>query len=225
VSRVILFAFTSAFNPTLLAVSTVMLLLPNPKRLMFGYLLGALMTSITLGCVIVFSLNDSSTTSTTQHSLSPAADVALGALALILAGVLQRGGEDRPRKREKKPKADKGPPRWQRALSRGSARTAFLVGAVLTLPGASYLAGLHSIHELHYSDAATVALIVGFNLIMLMLLEIPLLCFVVAPDWTPRAIERTKSAIAHHWRRYATIGLTGIGAALVLKGVLGFVIG
>jgi hypothetical protein len=43
-------------NPTLVAASTLMMLLPNPKRLMLGYLLGALMTSITLGLVIVFSL-------------------------------------------------------------------------------------------------------------------------------------------------------------------------
>lgn len=46
------------FNPTLLAAVTMMLLLPNPKRLMPGYLLGAYTTSITLGLVIVFSLKD-----------------------------------------------------------------------------------------------------------------------------------------------------------------------
>src|SRR5580704_17894150 len=42
----------------------------------------------------------------------------------------------------KGPKEDKGPPRWQQALSKGSARTTFVVGALLTLPGGSYLAGL-----------------------------------------------------------------------------------
>ena len=29
-------------------------------------------------------------------------------------------------------------------------------------------------------------MIVGFNLIMLMLLELPLLAYTFAPDWTPR---------------------------------------
>ena len=41
------FALSAAFNPTLLAALMVMLLSANAKRLMFGYLLGALMTSIT----------------------------------------------------------------------------------------------------------------------------------------------------------------------------------
>ena len=45
------------FNPTLLAAVTVMMLLPNPKKLMLGYLLGAYLTSITLGMLIVFSLH------------------------------------------------------------------------------------------------------------------------------------------------------------------------
>jgi hypothetical protein len=39
-SRVFLFALTAALNPTLLAATTVMLLLSNPRRLLLGYLLG-----------------------------------------------------------------------------------------------------------------------------------------------------------------------------------------
>ena len=42
--QVILLSFTSAFNPTLIAVTTLMLLLPNPKRLMLGYYCGAMLT-------------------------------------------------------------------------------------------------------------------------------------------------------------------------------------
>ena len=71
--NVFLLALTAALNPTLVAASTVMMILPNPRRLMLGYLLGALLTSITLGLIIVFSLNDSSAVSTTQNTVSPAA--------------------------------------------------------------------------------------------------------------------------------------------------------
>ena len=48
-SRVFLFALTAALNPTLLAATTVMLLLARPRRLLLGYLLGAYTTSITVG--------------------------------------------------------------------------------------------------------------------------------------------------------------------------------
>jgi Sap, sulfolipid-1-addressing protein len=140
--EVVLLSFTSAFNPTLIAVTTLMLLLPNPKRLMLGYWLGALLTSITLGLVIVFTLESSSVVSTTKHTLSPLADIVLGGLTLIIAAVLATGRDERYRKRRAKIKEGKPPPRWQRELRRGTARTTFVIGALLTLPGASYLAGL-----------------------------------------------------------------------------------
>jgi hypothetical protein len=228
VGTVILLSLTASLNPTLLACSTVMLLLPRPSRLMFGYLCGALLTSLTLGLVIVFSFSSSSTAQTTQHTLNPAVDIAIGALLLTLAIVLYTGRDDRfqQRRREKKAaKADKEPPRWQRELSKGSPRITFIIGALLTLPGASYLAGLHSIHELHYSTTATVLLVVGFNLVMLWLLEVPLVSFLVAPDWTPKAIERSKLWVGRHARTFAVRGLGAIGVLLLIKGIAGIIVG
>ena len=135
-SQVILLSLTASLNPTLVAATTVMLLLDKPARLMLGYLLGAYMTSITLGLVIVFSLSNSSATNTTQNSLSPAVDIALGAIALAVSFVLHTGRHERIRERRRARKAaqpDKDPPRWQRELSKGSPRTTFVVGALLTL--------------------------------------------------------------------------------------------
>jgi hypothetical protein len=222
--EVVLLSLTASFNPTLVAATTVMLLLDKPSRLMAGYLLGAYMTSITLGLVIVFSLSNSSTTNTTQNTISPAVDIALGLLLLALAWVLWSGRGERVRERRRERKAekpDKGPPRWQRELSKGSPRTTFVVGAVLTLPGASYLAGLDQIHKLHYSTAVTVLLVIGFNLVMLWLLEVPLASFVVAPDWTPRAIERAKLWVSRHAHVFAVRGFAAIGLLLVIKGIVG----
>ena len=88
VGQVILLSLTASLNPTLLAATTVMLLLERPAKLMLGYLVGAMMTSITLGLVIVFSLSDSSATNTTQNTLSPAVDIALGGIALVGAFVV-----------------------------------------------------------------------------------------------------------------------------------------
>src|SRR5947209_7660860 len=86
VGEVVLLSLTASLNPTLLATTTLMLLLPKPSRLMLGYLLGATLTSVTLGLVIVFSLSgSSSTTNTTQSTLSPAVAIALGALAVSFA--------------------------------------------------------------------------------------------------------------------------------------------
>lgn len=222
--EVILLSLTASLNPTLVAATTLMLLLDRPVRLMGGYLLGAYMTSITLGLIIVFSLTNSGTSNTTENTISPAVDIGLGAIALAVAFVLSTRRDEgfRERRQERKAaKPDKGPPRWQREMSKGSARATFVVGALLTLPGASYLAGLDQIHKLHYSTAVTVLLVIGFNLVMLWLLEVPLVAFLIAPEKTPRAIERTKAWVSRHARVVAIRGSAAIGVRLVIKGVIG----
>ena len=130
--QVILLSLAASLNPTLVGATTVMLLLPDPAKLMLGYLLGALTTSITLGLVIVFALPNSSATTTTESTLSPTADIALGGLALLGAWSLRSGRHERraeQRRAHKQAKPDKGPPKWQRVLSKGSPKTTFIVGA------------------------------------------------------------------------------------------------
>jgi Sap, sulfolipid-1-addressing protein len=226
VGTVILLSLTASLNPTLVAATTVMLLLDKPAKLMGGYLLGAYITSIALGLVIVFSLSSSSVTSTTKHTLSPAVDIGLGAVALAVAFVLYTGRAERLRERRRARKESKGPrqpARWQRELSKGSARTTFLIGALLTLPGASYLAGLDAIHKQKFSTAVTVLVVVGFNVVMLWLLEVPFASYIVAPSWTPRAVERAKLWISRHAHMFAVRGATALGALLVIKGIIGLI--
>jgi hypothetical protein len=52
----------------------------------------------------------------------------------------------------------------------------------------------------------TVLLVVGFNLVMLWLLEVPLASFVVAPDWRPRTIERATLWVDRHAHLFAAVG-------------------
>ena len=225
-SQVILLSLTASLNPTLVAATTVMLLLDKPVRLLGGYLLGAYLTSITLGLVIVFSLSNSSASNTTENTISPGVDIALGAILLAVAFVLHTGRQEpymERRKARKADKPDKGPPRWQRELSKWSPRVTFVVGALLTLPGASYLAGLDQIHKLHYSTTVTVLLVIGFNLVMMWLLEVPLACFLIAPKWTPGAVERAKAWVSRHLHVFLVRGFATIGALLVIKGIVGLV--
>ena len=221
--QVFLLALVAALNPTLVGASSVMLMLQNPKRLMLGYLCGALMTSITLGLVIVFSLEGSGLVSTTETTVDPALNLAVGAIMLITAFVFGTGRSARlaeRRRARKGPKEDKSPPRWQRALNKGSARDTFIVGALLTLPGGAYLTGLSQIDQQNLSTTATVLSVLAFNLIMLILLELPLLGFVIAPDWTPVAVDRAKAYVGRNGRKAATTALAVLGAALIIKGII-----
>ena len=223
---VFLLALLASLNPTLVAATTLMLLLDRPKALMLGYLLGAYITSITLGLIIVFSLTDSGAANTTEDTVNPAVDIGLGVIFLAVSFVLATGRHERIRERRAAKKAAKGdtePPRWQRELSKGSPRTTFVIGAMLTLPGASYLAGLSNIHKLDYGVPQTVLLVVAFNAVMMWLLEVPLACYFIAPDWTPGAVDRAKAWVSRHAHKTAVRGFGIIGALLVIKGVVGLV--
>jgi hypothetical protein len=224
VGHVILLALTASLNPTLLAATTMMLLLDHPSRLMAGYLAGAFLMSVTVGLVIVFTLNKSSVTKSVQHTVNPLVDIAFGLIAFAIALVIRSGWLDRrlaSRKARKASKPTKAPPKWQRALTKGSPRVSFLIGAALTLPGASTLVGLYAIHNLHETNAVTVLVVIGFNVVMLWLLELPLISYAVAPDWTPHAVGSAKLTIARHAHAFAVRGLELISLLLILKGVVG----
>jgi hypothetical protein len=91
---VFLLSLVVMFNPTLLAAVTVMLLLPKPKRLMLGYLLGAYTTSIAAGVLILFSLHGSGAESTSKRTIGPQ-DIVVGLLVVAIAWVLRPGETDR----------------------------------------------------------------------------------------------------------------------------------
>lgn len=227
---IFLLSLLSMLNPTLLAAVTVMLLLPNPKWLMFGYLLGAYMTSITLGLLIVFSLHGSSAADTAEHTISPLEDIVVGLIALVLAFVLATG-RDQPlqeRRRERKDaklkaKGEAGRPTESlalRMLGRGSPRVTFAVGVILTFPGVSYLAALNHIVKLNPGTVPTVLLVVGFCLMQQILLELPLLGYAFEPEWTQDAVVRFRAWLGRSGRRAGVIGAGAIGAILVGRGLI-----
>src|SRR6516162_7390250 len=212
---IFLLSLAAMANPTLIAAVTVMLLLPEPKRLMLGYLLGAYLTAITIGLVIVFTLSGSSTTGG-EPSVGPVEDIVIGLLALALAFVL-RTGRDRPfeeRRRAKKEakleaKREAGKPTESlplRLLGKGNPWVTFLVGAALSFPGVSYLAALTRMHKLNAGDFATV-----------LLLEVPLLGYVFAPDRTQHMVNGFKGWIGRKGRTAVVIGATVIGVWLLIR--------
>jgi hypothetical protein len=216
-------------NPSLVAATTVMLLLPNPKWLMLGYLLGAYTTAIGVGLAIVFSLQGSAFASTAKRTISPAEDLVVGAILLLVALVLatERDApvrERRQRRREAKARAERAKEPWpERMLGSGSVGIAFVVGLLLSFPGVSYLTALARIAKVNPGTAPTVLLVVGFCLIQLAPLEVPLLGYAFAPERTPRAVASFRSWLRLRGRRVAVIVAAALGALLILRGVLALV--
>jgi hypothetical protein len=224
-ASIFLLSLLAMFTPTLLAAVTVLMLLPNPKKLMLGYLLGAYTTSISLGLLIVFSLNGSSSVSTAKHTLGPGEDIVVGLIALLVAFVLGTGRDARlqeRRRRRKEAKTEEGKESWpERMLGRGSARVTFAVGVVLTFPGVSYLTALDRMAKLDASTVETALLVIGFCLMQQLLIELPLLGYAFAPERTQDAVTRFRAWLGRSGRGAATVGAAVIGALLLLRGLIG----
>jgi hypothetical protein len=223
VGQVFVFALTAALNPTLLTAVTVMLTLEKPERLLLGYLAGAAVTSVTCGLLLVFALPGSSTSSTAKHGVNPVLNIVLGALVLVII-FLVATGRDRRRQawseRKREQAKDKPPPRWRRQLSKGSARDTVVVGALLSFPGASYIAGMDLLHKQHLSTAVTVLVVLAFNLIMLALLELPLLGYATKPEWTAATVDRFSIWLTRRGGRVGLVVGAGLGVILIARGII-----
>jgi hypothetical protein len=227
---VFLLSLVAMFNPTLLAAVTVMLLMPNPKRLMAGYLLGAYTTSITAGLLIVHSLHGTGTESAAKRPGNPIEDLVLALLCLAIAWILQTGRDRgfqarRQAKKEAKQRArlEAGKPTESlplRLLGRGDPKLTFVVGALLSFPGVAYLDALDHIHKLNPGTAATVALIVFFCLMQQLLLELPLTGYVFAPERTQQAVTNFRGWMERSGRGAAMIGALVIGLLLLTRGIV-----
>ena len=221
--EIVLFSFLAALYPTLVAATAVMLLLPRAEDLMAGFWLGAMMTSVACGLVIVFALHGSSAVKTTRHTVSPAVDLAIAGLLAAAAVVLARGGHPRAREShsEHPPAKPKPPPKWQQKLRDGNPWHAFVVGILLSFPGVWYLAALDRLIKLHYATLVEILVVLGFCLVQLTLIEVPMLAFKLWPRETPTAIDRAKAWGSRHGRQYGVRGLAIIAGPLVVRGVIG----
>jgi Sap, sulfolipid-1-addressing protein len=222
-------ALDAALYPTLLAAVVILLAQAHPRRLLAAYLAGGLLISITLGLVIVFALKDSHIVENQQSGPSWAADLAVGGLALLAAVAISVRADQRWRERRKRRKQAAGkykPPDpshepWtQRILARGSVPIVFVSALAINLPGAAYLIALKDIAAGGYSSAEQVLLIIGFNLIMFSLAEIPLIGLLVAPDRTDAMVKRMNAWLTGHGRVIAIVLCVLLGAFLVTRGII-----
>jgi hypothetical protein len=218
------FAFTAALNPTLVAVTTLLLTLPSPKRLLAGYLVGGLAISFTCGLLIVFALSATNgAANQSKHYLSPIVDIIFGVLILLEVARVARHrnrvwhaySERRHQKQQGKP-----PARWRRALANATPRKTFIFGILLTLPGASFVAGMDELSKQDLGDAAKVGVVLVFVLIQLLIIEVPLVGYFISPDGTDAAIRRFRDFLGRDGNRILLIGGTVVGLLVLARGIV-----
>lgn len=220
--HVLLLALAAALYPTLLAGVIVILSRPRPVRALVGFLAGGMTVSIAAGLAIVRSLESSGAVGS-GNATRPVLDLVAGTLSLAIAWAVWRGHASRLAawRRARRPPRENPRASWtDRALGRGSVGIAFAVGVILNLPGVWYLAALADIAHADASLPAELLAIVLFNVIMFLLVEIPLVFYLVDEQRARSLVDSGSSWIRSHSQQVGMVVACVVGTWLVVKGTL-----
>ena len=215
-------ALAAAVYPTLLAGVIVLLARDRPAPFLAAFLAGGVLVSFAAGLLIVFAL-DGAVSTKSQKSVSPAIDLILGVLSLVLAGVLVKRARDRRDTPVEKAKKQNGESWTQRKLGGGTPWVAFGAGLVLNLPGIWYLDALKDIAEANDGTATKILWVLLFILIMFALAELPLLGYLINPDRTRLRVQRFQVWMSEHAGEVEIGAAAIVGTYLTVKGIAGIV--
>ena len=223
--QIVLLAFAAAVFPTLIACVAVMISRPEPRGLLLAFYLGGLISSLTSGVVVLAYFSDGNAVlGSTSSTPSPGTSIVAGLVSLLLAwlmasrrghGLLDRWRSRHPRRHEKK----QGPSWAERHLNRANARVAFVVGAAINLPGPFYLLALGDMATGNYSTAEQLGLIVLFNAIMFLLVEVPLIGYLVRPEATAEQVASFATWLNANGLRIMGWLVGAVGLGLIVQGL------
>jgi drug/metabolite transporter (DMT)-like permease len=214
-------AFLAGLNPKLLALDLLLVENRRPRAMFLWLLVGGLTVGVTIGLldVLVFHVDAVNN----QNSVSAGVDLALG-LFLLAGGALVATGRLHGRRKAPVP-AGGGQPEnkesWtQRLLAEPRLALAILVGAVIGVPGASYLTALHDLVAGKYSTATQVIAVFVFVLISFLLIIIPFAFLELRPEATKARLKRSQAWLGSHAKQFIAAVALLLGAYLTISALV-----
>jgi hypothetical protein len=220
-------AFTAALNPKLLAIDLLLIENRRPRAMFLCVLLGGMTVGLTIGLLDVLTVHADAITS--QGKVSAGVDLALGLLLLALGALLATGRLHRrqrtpvpagtaPLQTPQTPQKKDG---WaQRLLAEPRLGLAMLVGALIGLPGASYIAALHNLVAGKYSTATKVVAVVVFVIIDFLLIIIPFAFLELRPEATKAFLKRAQDWLKGHVLQFMVVIALALGAYLTISALV-----
>lgn len=211
--EILVLAVAASFWPTLILIVVLALRLERPVGVLVWFLAAGLLTTVSIGIAIVFALQDSSFVSGSHPPANPALELTAGLLSFLAAYAVLRA-------RRKPSQAATQPSKLERTIGRGGP-VVFAAGVLLNVvPGAAPLVALKDIAQLDAGDAAKVAAIVVFYLIMFAFIEVPIVAFRFAPERTAAEMNRVNAWVGRNGRSVAASVLAAIGLYLTVRGLV-----
>ena len=215
-------AIAVSLEPFRLGMTILMINRPRPLLQLLAFLAGGFAMGITVGVIVLFVLRPALGFA---HFTLPRVQIVVGAVLLVNAALVATGiiGRKRVDEPEGPPARSSGPiaTLTRKVLDGRSLWTAGVAGLGIALPSVDYLAALALIVASGTTAAKQFGALLLYNVVAFGLVEIPLLCYLIAPDRTRSTLARLHTWMRARGRREVATLLAVVGCVLVVAGVAG----
>jgi hypothetical protein len=207
-----------SLEPFRVGMTILMINRPQPLLHLLAFLCGGFAMGLSVGVLVLFVLRPALGSA---HFTLPRVQIVVGAIvlanaALVASGWLKRRHGDGVVKRVEPAAA-----RIRHLVESRSLWAAGIAGLGIALPSVDYLAALALIVASGATAAMQFGALVLFNVVAFALVELPLVCYAVAPDRTRTALARLHEWLRSRGRREIAALLAIVGGVLVAVGVAG----
>jgi hypothetical protein len=204
-------ALISSLYPLGLAAILLLTQANRPRPRVGVFLAGALVCTLAVGFVVVFVLHDAGVGQSDQGSDQYWLRLVSGVAFMVAAVVLSR----------RLPKPHSGPSRVSRAANEGGLFAIFVVGIGLYLPSPTYLAALEEVGSTKMSPAVAAGWVLIVVALVLITVEVPVLLFLLVPDWTVPKLEAVNAWLDRHGHTLLVWVVAALGLWLFIDGLVG----
>lgn len=227
-STLLLMAIAVSLEPVRLGLAVVMLNRPRPILQLLVFLCGGFAMGLAVGAVVLTALD--ATPLAADQLTVPRAQIVIGILAIGCAAVLAASSRLRRSTTGAEPEPAGEPAtgrgrfaaRTREMMAGGSLWVAGVSGLGIALPSVDYLAALALIHASGFTPAGQFGALVAFNAVAFILVEIPLLSYVFAPQATTQRLAALHSWVRSRTRMQVAGLLAAIGLLLIGLGLTGW---
>jgi Sap, sulfolipid-1-addressing protein len=210
-------ALLAALSPTALLVAAVYLGSARPRLTSLFYLAGAVAMSLVMGVVILVALRTSGLNHPNQHAPRYGLRLGLGVL-LLAAGIFVTARKPRP---PDPTKPQRG--LLSRMVAEPAPLSAFAVGLLVFAPGVTFLAALQVIATARSSLELTVIAVLIVVFINVLLVWLPIVAHLVAPEPTERRLKAFNAWLRAHGSSVLAVVLVVAGGIMVFNGAYGLI--
>jgi hypothetical protein len=208
-------ALLAALSPTVLLIAAVYLGSARPRLTGLFYLAGAVLMTVLMAIVVLLVLRAVGLNHPRERDPRYGLRLGLGVIAFI-AGLVVAARKPKP------PDPDRPTAGFlSKLVANPGPASAFVVGILLFTPGIIFISAIQVIATAQASMEAVVTAALLVVVINVMLVWLPIVLYLLAPDLTSRRLTAFNAWLRGHGHLLLTVGLLAGGAILIVNGALG----